>query len=207
MRNTNSQTSYSRVFPGNRLFLERLAYSATAKAADAALAEQPELERAFLTEALGALDQSLAPDTKNGVTNIKTDNRIAFVVRALVLKMLGEDEQSDAQSRLFLNFSERERRLRVTNGHFFEGVTQALLQDRDKALASFSRISEESPGFYLSYWFDAFRISDEDLSVYGGIGSDILLKDIARKAREREQLVLDNIRQKYPKMMDASAGL
>ena len=52
-----------------------------------------------------------------------------------------------------------------------------------------------------------FRLLDAESDLYAGIGRDIRLQNIARKAKERDTRILEALHAEVPAMMDARVGL
>lgn len=128
----------------------RLGYAAAAMGVLAAREEDLVRANAYREEALTALEAVLAADIFDGQITIASGNRLSFIVRLMELKQLGQHELAAAEAERYLAFSDRQPQFRLNTGHFFDGIAHLMMDNRARALASFSRIENESPGFYLA---------------------------------------------------------
>jgi TolB-like protein/Tfp pilus assembly protein PilF len=185
----------------------RLGYAAAAMGVLAAREEDLVRANAYREEALTALEAVLAADIVDGQITITSGNRLSFIMRLMELKQLGQHELAAAEAERYLAFSDRQPQFRLNTGHFFDGIAHLMMDNRARALASFSRIENESPGFYLSYWYDRFGLTNPDIDMYHGIYADVKFQDIVRKAKAREARLREQVRATLPDIADGTAGL
>jgi TolB-like protein/Tfp pilus assembly protein PilF len=193
--------------PEDRDYLTRMAYGASGQARKLLREERASEATKKWQEAIGLLDRSMASDLRDGEVEIRTDNMLPYVVRALLLDVTGESETAQLQAKDFLAFRQAQPALDRITGHFLDGIAKCILRDHQGALDSFLKIETESTGFLFVYWFEVFGLKDGLFEVYGDLPTNIAFKDLVHRLEQRQRARAEQLRERFPTLFDASIGL
>lgn len=175
------------------MFLQLYAYSIENLARESDTVNNAQRARELRLSAITALDQSLESDAHQNRVQLKGDNLIPILFRAMLRKQVGKIDEAQEDARSFLAFSLQQPSYRVTDGHFLDGVAHILLDDKAQAMLSFASIEQNSPGFYRTDLFDGFGIANLDQMV-----NDPSFLAIVEKTRSRNKKLALEIRSNLP---------